>query len=437
MEEFLTYTTIHGLRGMARGSQICRVIWGAICSGIYAYLVWSIYKVCRNYMDPKNLKTMISFGSGPGDVTNGSAIDPARYPRLVLCAENPIADINKYNVAEVQYGEDYVKPDIRPFPPLRLTYARKRLKYDWAFRSLEMCATFEFGKVIHINWHGVEADLKAYMSVGDSEATEPVGEEPRITRSVRGLSERFACSLEPNKSLVIRMKTISVHEIYVGPGSTFCNSYPQHVRPYLPAYDIGHCVDLLYLQWLRESGKKTCYRKYKMILDELKDSKGGWKSAEAYGCRLKHSSRSRSALYLDCGCSPDSWTEGPGEEKARNQALVDEHCKRSHMNIIWSESVKTKNRTDGKSKVSFKFVSPQFIKTTQVPAMNWEDVLSQIGGFLGLLIGASMISFLELFEFVLISIGGRIRRRNKPVNPGESSEAMSQVETENDDQGEK
>merc|ERR1719193_947069 len=294
-------------------------------------------------MDPKNLKTMISFGSGPGDVTNGSAIDPARYPRLVLCAENPIADINKYNVAEVQYGEDYVKPDIRPFPPLRLTYARKRLKYDWAFRSLEMCATFEFGKVIRINWHGVKADLKAYMSVGDSEATEPVGTEPRITRSVRGLSERFVCSLEPNKSLVIRMKTISVHEIYVGPGSTFCNSYPQHVRPYLPAYDIGHCVDLLYLQWLRESGKKTCYRKYKMILDELNDSKGGWKSAEAYGCRLKHSSRSRSALYLDCGCSPDSWTEGPGEEKARNQALVDEHCKRSHMNIIWSESGRRKS----------------------------------------------------------------------------------------------
>ena len=158
-----------------------------------------------------------------------------------------------------EYGEEKEKP----LPPLRLTYARHTLKYDWAFRSLEFCATFEFAQVIHIDWHGVDADLQALLSVGDSEAKEPVGKEARIMRSVKGIREQTPYSLKPYTWLKIKLKTIQVHEIYVGPDSTFCDAYPPHVRPYFPAYDMGHCVDLLYLQWLFDTGKMECYRKYK------------------------------------------------------------------------------------------------------------------------------------------------------------------------------
>ena len=122
-----------------------------------------------------------------------------------------------------------------------------------------------------------------------------------------------------------------------------------------------------------------------MIMDHLHDSSGGWQSAESYGCKMTNPPGipGKVAYYLDCGCDPYSSTRAASGEKW--QDMVDKYCKRSNINIWWVENDKTRDGSDGKSKVSFKLATPQFIKSIQLPAMGWEDVLSQIGGFFGLL----------------------------------------------------
>jgi len=421
MEEFLETTTFHGWRRVAGASKPRRFVWTVILTGMYVYLVYGIYEVCRDYMDPRNLKSVITFGSS-GDYPNDSAVVPVHFPRLVLCAEKPGADLSRYKDVEIQFGDE-----IRPLPPLRMTYTRRRPE---PFHSLEMCSTIDYRKIpkkIRIHWGELNASLRVMLSIGDSDARYPEVKETRVTRLVRRQGDQEQerpFFLEPNINLVIRITPIQVHQIHVGPDSPFSNSYPEHLEPSFPAYNIGHCVDLLYLQWLLETGNTACHDKYKIILDELKDSSGEWKGAEAYGCEMNYDGKE---AFLDCGCSPDSWLDlVPNEEKWQDE--VDKHCKKSYLNIYWQGSPwRIKPRKDGSTRVSFKFVTPQFIKTTQLPAMGWEDVSSKIGGFLGLLIGASLISFLELIEFVFTSLYRKISRSIIPVND------MSLEESDDDD----
>ena len=117
-------------------------------------------------------------------------------------------------------------------------------------------------------------------------------------------------------------------------------------------------------------------------------------------------------------------------EKKKSCTANDE-CKRSNLNIYWTQTVGEKNRTDGKSELSLKLLTPEYVKTIQLPAMNWGDVLAKIGGLLGLLIGASVISFFELIEFVLISIYMKSCGSTVPANRDAS--LVSLVETKNED----
>ena len=117
--------------------------------------------------------------------------------------------------------------------------------------------------------------------------------------------------------------------------------------------------------------------------------------------------------------------------KRKKSCTANDECKRSNLNIYWTQTVGEKNRTDGKSELSLKLLTPEYVKTIQLPAMNWGDVLAKIGGLLGLLIGASVISFFELIEFVLISIYMKSCGSTVPANRDAS--LVSLVETKNED----
>ena len=54
--------------------------------------------------------------------------------------------------------------------------------------------------------------------------------------------------------------------------------------------------------------------------------------------------------------------------------------------------------------------SVQIHKLTQLHALTISDLLAQIGGFLGLFIGASIISLFELVEFLSLSAIRRMER---------------------------
>ena len=52
-------------------------------------------------------------------------------------------------------------------------------------------------------------------------------------------------------------------------------------------------------------------------------------------------------------------------------------------------------------------ISPQYVKlvsTEEKHAMELTDFLSQIGGFLGLLVGASVVTLFEFLEFFVLAI---------------------------------
>ena len=94
MDAFIETTTIHGLPQMAGGGKMRRLVWCGICISAYVYLIQSIVIVCNEYVDPKNLKTVIRTDSVK-ILPNGSLIYPAFYPRVVLCVD-PTSNHSEY-----------------------------------------------------------------------------------------------------------------------------------------------------------------------------------------------------------------------------------------------------------------------------------------------------------------------------------------------------
>ena len=65
------------------------------------------------------------------------------------------------------------------------------------------------------------------------------------------------------------------------------------------------------------------------------------------------------------------------------------------------------------TKLLLKPKSIETVTTTQTHAMKTIDLLSHIGGFLGLLVGASIVT---LFEFIEFAAGYIIQKANKVVS---------------------
>ena len=59
-----------------------------------------------------------------------------------------------------------------------------------------------------------------------------------------------------------------------------------------------------------------------------------------------------------------------------------------------------------------------FEQIEQTPAFGFLSLLSEIGGFLGLLLGASVLTLFELFDYIVCLIISKIKQKvkNKVVN---------------------
>ena len=59
------------------------------------------------------------------------------------------------------------------------------------------------------------------------------------------------------------------------------------------------------------------------------------------------------------------------------------------------------------------FSSLQYTKTEQVPTFTLDELVANLGGLLGLLLGASILTMIELFEYLAIAFYS-LRCRSKP-----------------------
>ena len=105
------------------------------------------------------------------------------------------------------------------------------------------------------------------------------------------------------KTRFVHISQIQIFKFYTGPSSLYTNKNPNHFTPAIDYYYQGHCVDLFFLDEIREN--HSCHQKYKSILDAVQGTKGNWQNIEEYGCKWGNT-KGRAKLFssIDCGCDP-------------------------------------------------------------------------------------------------------------------------------------
>ena len=154
------------------------------------------------------------------------------------------------------------------------------------------------------------------------------------------------------------------------------------------------------------------------ILEAVKGPKGDGKNIEEYGCKMKKEKR-KPYFSIDCGCNPKKWTlyqiSPQSKETAKNESLrnhIRKICKKSAVNIELEFTIETAASESpyNWTELNLKLSGLQIVTTTQSHAMDIADLFAQIGGFFGLLIGASVMSLLEVVEFIIQSCYNFLKR---------------------------
>ena len=88
MEGFLQSTTAHGLSNLVGQTKSRKAYWILGCLGAYILLICAILTLKSNFLDPANLKTVVTMDTMfPDTDENEAIILPPTWPRFVLCAK--------------------------------------------------------------------------------------------------------------------------------------------------------------------------------------------------------------------------------------------------------------------------------------------------------------------------------------------------------------
>ena len=310
--------------------------------------------------------------------------------------------------------------------PFRPTYMPMESRPFTAFKNFGMCSTLPQGyRDTFIMWNGVDDGLVLRFSL-DGFMLE--------IRGPPGTTDLFQLAPSNNQSNTYQRINILPSRINIfkfhGNGS---KHYPQQTTPFMDFHLQSHCIDLLFLKQMKDRGNITCHRKYVNILEYAKGKKSDWTEIGDYGCKWGNKKPFRA---IDCGCKPTGWTwnntliKTSYEVRARVEKLCEPRPISAEL-VIEKSTVGEKN--SGKYCTVFMYdkhtnIGPcthivlrmnnmRVFTTTQLRAMGPVDFLSQIGGIMGLLVGASLITLMELFEFTFQScfrcFKSILRRRRK------------------------
>ena len=65
----------------------------------------------------------------------------------------------------------------------------------------------------------------------------------------------------------------------------------------------------------------------------------------------------------------------------------------------------------------------------QQVAFGFPSLLSEIGGLLGLLLGASVLTVCELVDYLVLSLASKVERKNGPVRINVQEKQKDKIET--------
>lgn len=392
MEAFLQSTTAHGLPRL--GGQKHRIFWIFICISAYILAICSILSLVQKYFDPKNLKTFVSAEMAtatPG--ANKTLNVPHTFPRFVLCAPDPKMDIRTYQNVEIEYvlpGKIFLT---RKLPPFRLHYLeskRNSPNVDQRFRNLAMCSRMLIDTLkITIRWNGVNDSLDVYLSIDP--------DEPflrRIMNNGQNVELQISSAVKRQK---IGVFDISIYKFYAGKYSNFTSEYPSSIRPYQRSYYQYHCQDMASLKVAND----TCRSRYLQVFDSLfltNRSGDKWKNVADFGCKFDR-------VKLVCPC----------KSKERLDSEAGKICKMDHMSVHYNiMNITSYHKSVGsKTIVVLKKRNFRIVTTSQIHAMRLDELFSQMGGFLGLLVGASLITVAEFFELLFVLMKSIMCRSSK------------------------
>ena len=200
--------------------------------------------------------------------------------------------------------------------------------------------------------------------------------------------------LYPNLShIYVHIEQIDIFKFYVGKASNFSVTYPDFISPYFDAYHFRHCLAFVFLDLVSKSPiKSPCYEKYSILFNEPRATLNSkWANISQQGCTWNED-------YIDCGCE---WTRKHDELRSRGEQACKMNGLKVKYDMATSKSYYVSGHEGQVTKLILKPKSIDTVTTTQTHAMNMIDLLSQIGGFLGLLVGASIVTLFEFFEFAV------------------------------------
>ena len=280
--------------------------------------------------------------------------------------------------------------DIGYLTPMQPTILHT-IKSNWAFKGYGMCSRLPIdSSKIDNEWRNDSDPLLQLISIHPEESY---------------LNYDKAMVLTPNLSqILVHIEEIDIFKFYDGAESNFSKTYPSTISPFFNTYNYKHCVELVFLDIVSTAAEKSCYEKYFILFREPRDKLASkWSNISKIGCRWNDN-------FIDCGCE---WSFKHSETKSHAERA----CKMSSLKVIYhmmtEEVYDVNERGEMVTKLLLKPKSIETVTTTQTHAMKTIDLLSHIGGFLGLLVGASIVT---LFEFIEFAAGYIIQKANKVVS---------------------
>ena len=434
MKSFLQSTSAHGIPHLGSSSRFRKAFWGLVCVCSYIAMAWAVVQIFQKFKDPRNLKQIFSIEKACPLMKNGSMVFPKVYPRFVLCAQDPWSNLNRHDNISIRYFIDTSndKSSSQKLPPLELTYLEPMFEGD--NHTFGSCSALNVNSTdFEIIWNGVNASFLLYFSMIP-------GKEPFLNRRLgSGTSINIEVSSRI-KSIRVHVSKIDVFELLGGSTSDYANDYPHNLGPIEKAYDENYCLNLIKasyhkycdafvlgstkrainftefdFDWVPSpiSNFKYDCKKFNQSLrsnDYLINEYDQWADDQWYS---GHDEYDRYYTYYDDGdYSYDKMDESDESTKSRQQKKVNQwaahKCKPNSLKLSYELTNITEYVSSDvtSTQVSLLERVMQIMTCKESRAMEVSDLLSQIGGFLGLLIGASVMTVVEVFE-LLISFGFR------------------------------
>ena len=400
MEAFLHSTTAHGLANLVGPSRFRKICWTLGCLGAYGALVMTIITLRSAFQDPNNINTVVTVDTvAPKKGVNKTWILPDTYPRFIFCAKNPRLNLQQYEKIIIEHrmsSEGIMSSKLPPLQPMSLE--SNGFKYK-PFNGFGMCTKLPVDATnVVLHWNGAKDPLLLFFAIDPRES---------YIKQTTGSGETMTTELSPRvEKVIVAFSRINLFELYTGPGSRFTNVFPPTMETAVGAhatYRRERCFDSLFVGKI--PANLLCKKRYADLLRTVNESNDGpWSNLSGHGCSWKRSDIYFRQFYaINCHCQGKTFQAFEIEEKN------DHICKQDSFYVEFLVSIEKSTRSrrglrNGRTRINLKSRPIKIVTTTQSHAMTLTALFSQVGGFLGLLVGVSLITLLEFIEFFSLGV---------------------------------